>query len=31
LSERSEFSIPPVHSSIAGHPQDEHVGHPFFW
>ncbi|MGB5307463.1 MAG: hypothetical protein WBN45_01065 [Arenicellales bacterium] len=31
LSERSEFSILPAHSSIAGHPQGGHVGYPFFW
>ena len=29
--ERSEFSIPPAHSSIAGNPQGGHVGYPFFW
>ncbi len=27
----SEFHIPPVHSSIAGHPQGECVGCRFFW
>ena len=26
----SEFHIPPVHTSIAGYTQGEHVGDPFF-